>query len=119
MITPIRLINNHPEELFSLKIIKQWKPDFKDSFALNQSIPVKFSRTLNGFRHFDASQLRNIDCSKLNGKIVLLGYLGPSDEDKHFTPIRIVEEYPEDKPDTYGLVIIANEIRTILEYKKN
>ncbi len=48
-----------------------------------------------------------------------MGYLGPSNEDKHFTPLRSLGRYDADEPDTYGLVIIANEIRTILEYNNN
>jgi hypothetical protein len=48
----------------------------------------------------------------------LLGYIGPSNEDKHFTPIRLAEKFPENEPDTYGIIIIANEIRTLLNKYK-
>ena len=52
-------------------------------------------------------------------KCFLVGYTGPENEDKHFTPLRFIDDkkYNHDEPDTYGLVIIANEMRTILEYK--
>jgi CHASE2 domain-containing sensor protein len=119
IITPIRIIDSVIHELFPLTIIKHWKPEFKHSIKLNQSIPIKFTRTLEQFVHFDNMELKTKNhCNFLNNKIILLGYLGPSNEDKHFTPIRFGKNYADYQPDTYGLVMIANEIRTILEYEK-
>lgn len=118
-IIPIKSIDNNIHESFPLKIIKHWKPQFKSSFEVDESIPIKFSRTLDQFIHFNGSELKtNNHCKDLSNKIVLLGYLGPSKEDKHYTPIRLIKKYPDNEPDTYGLVMIANEIRTILEYEK-
>lgn len=118
-ITPIRTIDNKVHELFSLKVVKHWKPNFKHSLKLNESIPIRFTRVLEQFKHFEGSELKTSKvCEYLKNKVVLIGYIGPSNEDKHFTPIRLVREYKANQPDTYGLVIIANEIRTILEYEK-
>lgn len=118
-IIPIELINNEPHEIFSLKIIRHWKPMFKHSLKLNKPIPINFTRTLRQFSHFEGRELREKNvCEYVKNKVVLLGYIGPSNEDKHFTPIRNVRVYKAGEPDTYGLVIIANEIRTILEYAK-
>jgi len=115
-IIPIRNVGNHSHKLFSLKIIEQWKPGFKTTLKTDQKIPIKFTRTLDQFFHFDYYEIDNVDCEALRNKVVLVGYLGPSNEDKHFTPIRFVRKYNSNEPDTYGLVIIANQIRTILEY---
>lgn len=115
-IIPIKTIDNKIHESFPLKIIKHWKPQFRSSIEVDESIPIKFSRTLDQFIHFNGSELKtNIHCKDISNKIILLGYLGPSKEDKHYTPIRLVKKYPDNEPDTYGLVMIANEIRTILE----
>ncbi|HLG40855.1 MAG TPA: hypothetical protein VI461_14345, partial [Chitinophagaceae bacterium] len=81
--------------------------------------PIKFTRTLEEFIHFNGLDLKTKNlCEYLRDKVVFLGYLGPSNEDKHFTPIRLVKKYADNQPDTYGLVMIANEIRTILEFGK-
>lgn len=117
-IIPIRTIDGDLHELFPLKIIKHWKPGFKHSLKTNQSIPIHFTRTLDQYLHVNGSEIKsNSQQFDLKDKIVLLGYIGPTNEDKHFTPIRLVKEYPENEPDTYGLVMIANEIRTILKYE--
>jgi hypothetical protein len=115
---PLETSENKVYEHFTLEIIKHWKPNFKHSFEANQIIPINYSRTLNQYVHFNGSQLKAGNCKELKNKIVLIGYLGASDEDKHFTPIRYVRKYDAGEPDTYGLVIIANELRTIIEYEK-
>jgi CHASE2 domain-containing sensor protein len=115
--TPILASDSQTYEHFALQIIKHWNPSFKLDLKKNESIPIKFNRTLEQFAHFNESQLES-SCNELKNKIVLLGYIGPNNEDKHFTPIRYVKKYDIQEPDTYGLVIIANEIRTLLEYEK-
>lgn len=118
-ITPVQVFDNAIHELFALKVISLWKPDFKHNIKIGESISIQFTRTLTQFVRFDGLELRDKNvCEYLRNKVVLLGYLGPDDEDKYFTPIRLVKEYPDNLPDTYGLVIVANEIRTILEHRK-
>lgn len=113
---PITTIDNKEHELFALKIIKKWKPDFNYHYKLDQTIPIHFIRSLEQFVHFNGSDLKtHLNYKDLHDKIVLLGYLGPSNEDKHFTPIRRAIKFNKKEPDTYGLVIIANEIRTLLK----
>ena len=117
-IKPIQMVNKVEHSLFALKIVEQWRPGFKTMLKINQVIPIKYTRTLDEFWNFDYWELLEVDCQILRNKIVLVGYLGPSNEDKHFTPIRIIKKYEAKDPDTYGLVIIANEIRTILLTEK-
>ncbi|HEX4876183.1 MAG TPA: CHASE2 domain-containing protein, partial [Chitinophagaceae bacterium] len=116
---PIKKGSGGLYESFALKIIKKWKPEFKYNFTVDKSIPILFQRTQQQYYYFVKEDLldKNV-CELLENKIVLVGFLGPGDEDKHYTPIRSNDKGQEGKPDTYGLVIQANAIRTILEYGK-
>jgi CHASE2 domain-containing sensor protein len=119
--TPIPRIENKPYESFAYKIVKNWKPGFKSVIMINQQIPINYQRPLEKFLRLDGSFLleTNITDFDLKNKVFLLGYIGPGNEDKYSTPLRFVDkELEHNEPDTYGLVIIANQIRTILEYKK-
>lgn len=115
--TPMRDINGAIYESFALKIIKLWKPSYELSVLPNKSIPIRFKRSQEDFDYFEKPNLEENDVRELlSNKIVLVGYLGPSSEDKHFTPLRSKLKTPSNEPDTYGVVIYANAIRTLLEY---
>jgi CHASE2 domain-containing sensor protein len=104
-------------ESFALKVIKLWKPSFNLSIIPNKSVPIRFKRSQEDFHCFEKPNLKESKVREfLSKKIVLVGYLGPSLEDKHFTPLRSKLKVQNGQPDTYGVVIIANEIRTLLEY---
>ena len=115
--TPIKKVGGKLYESFALKIIKRWKPGFEYNLTVDNSIPILFQRSQQQYYYFVKEDLldKNV-CELLKNKIVLVGYLGPGDEDKHFTPIRSNNKDQEGKPGTYGLVIQANAIRTILEH---
>ena len=119
---PLQKVNDSVHESFAFKIIKYWKPDFSSQIRVNEKIDIKYTRSLERFYVLNGSELiqTNIDNLELSNKVFLVGYAGPGNEDKHFTPLRRFAErkYENNEPDTYGLVIIANEIRTILEHKK-
>jgi len=115
---PVSKIKRNLYEHFALKIARHWKPDFDYKFKVNKSIPVNFTRTLNQYKHVHGEDVnKDLVADIFKGKIVIFGYLGPTDEDKHFTPIRLVKDYPDKKPDTYGVVILANALRTILDFQ--
>ncbi|HSU29093.1 MAG TPA: CHASE2 domain-containing protein, partial [Chitinophagaceae bacterium] len=114
---PVRVIDDDIYEDLALKIVKLWKPGFSHRIKKNMSIPIEFRRLLQSFMVFDGIDINDVDPEFLKNKIVLVGYIGPSDGDKFYTPIRLLKYYPPDVPDTYGLVILANEIRTILGYE--
>jgi len=115
---PQRRINNEAYESLALKIVKKWHPKFVYQFNPNEPISIRYERTLEQFVRLEGSRLKFDNfCDFFQGKVVLIGYFGPTPEDKYYTPIRTVISYPEDEPDTYGLVILANQIRTILEYE--
>jgi len=104
-------------ESFALKVIKLWKPAFKLSISSNKSIPIRFKRSQEDFHYFEKPNLEESAVREFLGKkIVLVGYLGPSSEDKHYTPLRSKIKFQGTGPDTYGIVINANAIRTLLEY---
>jgi CHASE2 domain-containing sensor protein len=120
-LTPLPKIENKVQESFAYTIVKHWKPDFSPDVKENQQIPINYQRTLEKYLRLDGSLLlgTNIDDFELKNKIFLVGYIGPGKEDKYSTPLRFVgKELEHDEPDTYGLVIIANQIRTLLNYKK-
>jgi len=79
-------------------------------------IPVVISRLTDQFKIYDYKEL-NFPCADLRGKIVYLGYLGPTNEDKHKTYARYQteEDFETNEPDMYGSVIVANQILMILE----
>lgn len=116
--TPLPKINGEVHQSFPLTIVNQWKPGFKHDIKTNKSIPIIYRRTLQQYTFFSGSGFNVSEYGEyLVNKVVLLGYLGPSDEDKNFTPLRLVKDYPEDKPDTYNLVIVANAVRTLIEHE--
>lgn len=104
----------------SLTTAKQYDTSTNVSNLKNkEKIEIKFSNTLNDFNPIESKNL--LDQSFSDGdvflnKIVILGYTGPSDEDKFQTPMKYsYKDIPEGKPDTYGCVILANIIRQILD----
>ena len=119
-IIPQRKINDRVHESFAFKIIKHWKPEFVSKLNVDEKIDIHYTRNLEKFYVVNGSMLLDMNVADLalTNKVFLVGYTGPEDEDKHFTPLRFVnKKYKANEPDTYGLVIIANEVRTILEYK--
>ena len=115
---PLQQINDTVHESFALKIIKFWKPDFTSQIKVNEKVDINYSRNLERYTVISGSQLLSLNSSdfELANKLFLVGYTGPGYEDKYFTPLRKHGEYQPNEPDTFGLVIIANQIRTILEY---
>jgi CHASE2 domain-containing sensor protein len=60
----------------------------------------------------------DISCDLIEDKLVIFGYVGPSDEDKKKTYARFfMKDFhaTPDQPDTYGPVIVANEVLMILD----
>lgn len=90
---------------------------FLKSVKPNEECIIEYTKLESNFVQYDFNQL-DFDCEELADKIVLLGYLGPTGEDKFHTPMKLVslEAYSEEK-DTYGVTILANIIRMILDFK--
>lgn len=80
-------------------------------------LEVVYSNKANQFEIYDFGKL-SFDPSRIAGRIAHLGYMGPSDEDKHFTKLRYAEKYFADTGDeenTYKPVIVANQVLMILD----
>lgn len=78
--------------------------------------PFIISRLTDQFKIYDYQDLY-FPCDDIRDKIIILGYLGPTNEDKHITYARYHTEkhYGANEPDMYGPIIVANEILMILE----
>lgn len=119
---PIEEVKSEILESFALKIAKRFNPGLQIPYHVNEFLPIEYKRTMNQFPYINGSELINVPVTNFDiaNKIILVGYLGPTNEDKYKTPLRFIEEKEpeENQPDTYGLVIIANQIRTLLGEKK-
>lgn len=78
-------------------------------------IDVDYKRGLRKFKQFSADEVLSgvVKRADVEGKIVMLGFLGPGDEDKFFTPLNTQMEPYE--PDMYGVEFLANIAAQILE----
>ncbi len=94
---------------------KKKASDFLSEMESNAAVEVEFRRLDDQFRKYDFNDL-DFDCSEIQGKIAYLGYLGPTDEDKHFTISRYFHrDRDKSGPDMYGSTIVANQVLMILE----
>lgn len=104
---------------FSMEIVKLWKQSSEFFVHPNEVVRIDFLKNQNQFRNIDGVDFNvKTMCPFLKDMIVLVGYLGPGPEDKHYTPFRTTGDFSEEEPDTYGLIIVANQVRTILNRKK-
>ena len=119
-IFPLVTMHGKIHEDIALTILKKWKPGFEIDIKADRSIPVKFQRTQQQFLnlYIDTEDYGNLDRENLKGKIFIVGYLGPTEEDKYYTPFSFFEEFRSGGPDSYGIIIIANAVRTLLDYEK-
>jgi CHASE2 domain-containing sensor protein len=78
-------------------------------------INVDYRNGTRKFKTFSASEAINNKLTKkdIEGKIVMLGFLGPGNEDKFFTPLNA----NPNEPDMYGLEYLANVVAQVLESK--
>lgn len=117
---PWEIRDDIDRESLALKIVNFWKPELETTIRPNKPLRIQFARTSEQFLKFEASNFSAKESGEfIKGKVVLIGYLGPRNEDKYFTPIRYVKMFSQKEPDTYGIVILANEIRTIMNTEEN
>jgi CHASE2 domain-containing sensor protein len=79
-------------------------------------VDVDYKNGRRKFRTFSASEILNDKLTKsdIEGKIVMMGFLGPGVQDKFFTPFNT----NSNEPDMYGLQYLANIVAQILEYNQ-
>jgi CHASE2 domain-containing sensor protein len=80
-------------------------------------IDIDFKNGARKFKTFSSQQVANKEIipKDIEGKIVMIGFLGPGDEDKWYTPLN--KKTVPHHPDMYGLEILANIVSQILESK--
>lgn len=90
----------------SLKVISFIKSNL-------DSVDVDFRRSKRLFKRFTATELVTGKFTKkeIEGKIVMIGYLGPDNIDKFYSPLNRNMK----KPDMYGLEYLATIVAQILD----
>jgi hypothetical protein len=83
---------------------------FSNSIWLNREYEINFKRSQHEFKVYEYEDLPQMQCADVEGKIVIFGYLGPGEFQKHKTPL------DKGNSTTYSTVIIANIVLTILNY---
>jgi CHASE2 domain-containing sensor protein len=78
-------------------------------------IDVDYRYGKRRFKSFSSSDVlsKRLSHEDIEGKIVMLGFLGPGDEDKFFTPLNT----NSNEPDMYGLEYLANIVAQVLNAK--
>ncbi|MFY0625787.1 MAG: CHASE2 domain-containing protein [Reichenbachiella sp.] len=85
-------------------------PDYSKGGIRAVEFLPKLDYTIINLSDFDLEEHGEL----IKDNVVLVGFLGPGNEDKQFTPLGKVKGVPEGEKDTYGLEIIAYMVRTIL-----
>jgi CHASE2 domain-containing sensor protein len=95
--------------LVALQLDKSRAAEF--SSKLNPlEYPITFYHNLEEFNVFNSNEDFSNKCDLIKDKIVLIGSLGPGDEDIYTTPVTA-----KSTNKTYGTVVIANVILDILK----
>lgn len=74
---------------------------------------IVITRGTGQFKIFDFQE--DITCEEIQNNVIIFGYLGPTNEDKHTTYARFLAEETIEGPDMYGAIIVANQILMMLE----
>jgi CHASE2 domain-containing sensor protein len=86
-------------------------------FILNNptTVDVSYRNGKRKFRTFSSDDILNSKLTKkdIEKKIVMIGYLGPRDDDKFFSPLNRNSR----EPDMFGLEFLAIIVSQVLEYK--
>jgi CHASE2 domain-containing sensor protein len=78
-------------------------------------VEVDYKDGQRKFKKFSANEVLNneVKLADIEGKIVMMGFLGPGNDDKFNTPLN---KNPEE-PDMYGLEYLANIVAQVLEFE--
>jgi len=78
-----------------------------------RTVYVDYKNGDRRFKMFNSPDVlgRRVSMQDIEGKIVMLGFLGPGNEDKFFTPLNT----NPDEPDMYGMVYLAHVAAQVIE----
>lgn len=110
---------------FALALAKKFLDDNKTSILekkTRQPRVINYSGNIDSYVHLSVDELLSLENNNmlLEGKIVLMGYLGSPTanifdvEDKHFTPLNKIAA-GKSPPDMYGLVVHANILSMLID----
>lgn len=76
-------------------------------------VSLEYEHRKRKFRTFSVSDVLNGKLTRrdIEGRIVMIGFLGPGNQDKFFTPMNT----DPNEPDMYGLEYLANIVAQVLE----
>jgi CHASE2 domain-containing sensor protein len=121
-----KLTNGQIEPCFAAKIMEFYNKDIADKFYArgNEVEQIYFKGNLDKYVKLDVDDVlsENFDSTLLQGKIVVMGYMGAGytdyfwDEDRFYTPLN-ENQVGRGYPDMYGVVVHANIISMMLEDK--
>ncbi|MCS7004485.1 MAG: CHASE2 domain-containing protein [Cytophagales bacterium] len=119
-----KLKNGHEEVCFAAKIMEFYRPEKAKKFLArgNEVETIYFKGNLDKYTKLDIEDVFNetFEPSVIEGKIVLMGYMGSGyedyfwDEDKFFTPLN-EKSVGRGYPDMFGVVVHANILSMMLE----
>lgn len=112
--TPFKRLDSSIHKHVALAVVEKLKPAIKWKYEINEQVQIKFTKSLPDIENYkiidlDPEYFENF----YRDKIVILTYLGPEINNMYFTPMRFNKDYGN-YPDTYGGVVLANIINTIL-----
>lgn len=79
-------------------------------------VDLNFKKGVRKFKTFSVTDVLNGKLTKkeIEGKIVMMGFLGPGNEDKFYSPLNKNSK----EPDMYGVEYLANIVAQILEWEQ-
>lgn len=103
----------------SVSLAKRMNPKKANVFLKRNghktNLPIQITKFKNQFTYYEYKDL-SFKSKEIEGKIILLGYLGPGNEDKFKTYSSVFNSNIDtESADMYGCTIIANQIRMVLE----
>lgn len=111
------IVDDVKEHHFSLHVAMIFDSTMTSNFLLNKGkvLEIDYDRGKRQFAKFTLDQvlLKDFDSDIIKDKIILIGYLGPSDDDKFMTPLKY--DTQSFSPYMYSTEILANVIEQILD----
>ena len=112
-----RLMNEKQDFNLAYKIAEIYDIEKAESYKnrnISQPQLFKVTKLTTDFKKFN-SELEGMTMPDIEGKIVLIGYLGPSIEDKYQTYARFYYDETIIGPDMYSTEILANQVLMIMD----